>query len=144
MQTEYIFRVEQQRPSCHLGLASPLKLLKHQLNRHHCGWLHYWGTRRVRLDHSNHLLLLFSGLSDFPLRWLYMEVCVQTGGDASLQNVWVCANVCRRILSFCLPSTSKNGSTETGSLLQGRLRMLSTLRLIWRRSQLIKLSQHLR
>ena len=56
-----------------MGLVSPLKLLKHQPNRHHCGRLHYWSTRRVQLDESNHLLLLFSDLSDFPLGLLCKE-----------------------------------------------------------------------
>ena len=92
---EYIIKIEQLRPGSYLRLASPLKLLKHQLNRHHCGRLHYWSTRRVLRDHSNHLLLLFSGLSDAPLRLLcmgvYMCVCV-----------CVCACACVRAGAFCL------------------------------------------
>lgn len=86
----HIIKIEQQRSSSYLWLTSPLKLLKHQLNRHRCGWLHYWSTRRVQLDHSNHLLLLFSGLSDVPLRFLYMGVCVERAAYEFAKCVRAC------------------------------------------------------
>lgn len=81
---EHILKTGQQRPGSHLWLASPLKLLKHQLNRHHCG----------RPDRSNHLLLLFS---DIPLRSLNMKVCTPAG--LSLQRC-VSAGKCVQVLFF--------------------------------------------
>lgn len=68
------------RKHSRLRLTSPLKLLKHELNRHRRGPLHYRGTRSVRLDHGNHLLLLLSSLSDVTPRLLYLEVWMEDEG----------------------------------------------------------------